>query len=326
MLKAFFPPKEDGVPMQIFLHSLIIIASCGALWLGANWLVDSAARIARKFGISDLVIGLTVVAFGTSAPEFAVTVGAAIDGHSDMAMGNVIGSNVFNIGFILGIVAIFMRVIIKQTLVWRDGMVLLVTMGLLLIFLWNGKLDRWEGILFVVGLACYLLFLFWKKEVAIEEEFSHAPATWKDGPLFLIGLVLIVGGGEFLKNSAIVIARDLGMSEFLISMTVVAAGTSVPELAISMIAIIKKFHGISAGNLIGSNIFNTLGVLGVAGAIKPLSVGSGEVSIIAAQLGLTAIVLVFMKTGHRLVRSEGIALLIISCCIWGYTIKTGMGN
>ena len=178
----------------------------------------------------------------------------------------------------------------------------------------------------VVALVGYLLFLFWKKEVAIEEEFSHAPATWKDGPMFVIGLLLIIGGGKFLTDSAQSIAVSLGMSEFLIGMTVVAAGTSVPEFAISMIAIIKKYHGISAGNLIGSNIFNTLGVLGVAGAIEPLAVDKGNLAIIAAQLGLTVIVLIFMKTGGRIVRTEGIALLVISGCIWGYKIKTGMGG
>lgn len=312
--------------MVIFGHILIILVSCAALWLGANWLVDSAARIARKFGVSDLVIGLTVVAFGTSAPEFAVTIGSAMKGNADIALANVIGSNIFNIGFILGGVAMFMTIKIKPSLLWRDGLVLLGAMVVLLVMLWGGKLARWEGVLLLAGLAAYLLLLFWKKEVVIDEEIPTDPATWKDGPLFLLGLALIVGGGQYLVHSAEFIATQMGMSQFLIGMTVVAAGTSVPEFAISLIAIIKKYYGISAGNLIGSNIFNTLGVLGVAGSIKPLTVAPGDLAIIAAQLGLTVVVLIFIRTGYRVVRLEGVALVLISLLIWGYKIVSSLGG
>jgi cation:H+ antiporter len=311
--------------MTIAGHVLVILVSCAALWLGATWMVDSAARIARKFGVSDLVIGLTVVAFGTSAPEFAVTIRAAIDGNPEIAMGNVIGSNIFNIGVILGVVSLFMIIQIKSSLIWRDGMVLLASIVVLLIMLCDGHLARWEGGLLTVGLIGYLLLLFCKKDIVIEEEFSYESATWKDGPLFLLGLTLITGGGVFMVKSAELISAKLGMSQFLIAMTVVAIGTSVPEFAISMVAIIKKHHGISAGNLIGSNIFNVLGVLGVAGVIEPLSVANSELTIIAAQLGLTIIVLLFIRTGFHLVRLEGVVLIIISFLIWGYKIISDIG-
>lgn len=309
--------------MQILVHLLIILAACGALWLGATWLVDAAARISRKFGVSDLVIGLTVVAFGTSAPEFAVTIGSAVRGNADIAVANVIGSNIFNIGFILGAVALFMNVKTGPQLVWRDMTVLLGTCLFLWVLLLDGELARWEGALFFGLLIAYLAFLFIRKETAMEEEISQKPATWLDGPLLLAGLGLIFAGQHFLVDSAVFLAERAGVSEFVIGMTIVAAGTSVPEFAISMISVIKKYHGISAGNLVGSNIFNTLGVLGLAGAIQPLAGGEQVIASMVAQAGLTLIVLIVMRTAWQVRRFEGILLILVSLLIWGYNFKLG---
>ena len=309
--------------MVIVVHVLVILVCCGALWLGATWLVDSAARIARRVGVSDLVIGLTVVAFGTSAPEFAATIGASLQNKPDISVGNVVGSNIFNIGFILGACAIVEAIKTKSSLIWRDGMFLLAISVLLVVMLWDLELGRIEGAVLASMLVGYLLFLFWKREAVMDEEISHEPPRSRDGLLLLGGLSLVAGGGHFLVASAEAVAVTYGVPEWTIGMTVVAAGTSVPEFAISMIALIKKHHGISAGNLIGSNLFNTLGVLGVAGLIRPLAVAPTAQGSIIAQVVLTLVVVIFMATGKKVTRPEGIVLVLLSLAIWAYNFTTG---
>ena len=309
--------------MEILLHIAIILVCCVALGKGAAWLVDSAARIAKHMGISELVIGLTVVAFGTSAPEFAATITAAIEGHSEISIGNVVGSNIFNIGFILGGCAILSTIKTTEALVYRDGLILIVITGVLLAALGrNHQLDRYEGILMFLGLIVYLIYLFRKRETVMDEEVAAGEATWKDGFFLVLGLALIIAGGRFLVSSSSEIARTFGMSEWVIGVTVVAAGTSVPEFVISLVALIKKHHGISAGNLIGSNLFNTLGVLGVAGAIqlptKQLIVEPSALWSVLMLIGLTALVLIFMRTGWKITRKEGIILILVSLAIWIY--------
>jgi len=312
----------NSIPINI----LIIIACCGALWLGANWLVDAAARIAKWFGVSDLVIGLTVVAFGTSAPEFAATINAALRNLPDISVGNVVGSNIFNIGFILGGCAIVAVINTKPDIVWRDGLLLLIVTALLLVVSWDLHLSRLEGAGMFLGLFAYLFFLFHKRQVAIDEDISQEKATLKDGPLLLIGLALIIAGGYFLVDSAQFLAQKAGLSQLVIGSTVVAAGTSLPEFAISLVAIIKKNYGISAGNLVGSNIFNTLGVLGVAAALRPLNFDAGVIHMLFMLIALTAIVIIFMRTGWRIIRSEGLLLVLISLAMWIYIILTSLQN
>ena len=307
------------------LDVLIIVLCCGALWKGAGWLVDGAARIAKSLGVSPLVIGLTVVAFGTSAPEFAVTVQAAINHQPDMAVGNVIGSNVFNIGLILGVCSLFMTIKTSVVLVLRDGLLLLATMVGVLLMLLNHELARWQGVLLVCVLVAYLLVLFRKREQVMEEEVPAERATKWDVVRLLVGLVLVMLGGKFMVVSAGRLAAAMGMSETVIALTVVAAGTSLPELAISMVALVKKEHAISAGNLVGSNLFNTLGVLGVAGAIRPLAVDDTVLVSVVGQVVLTALVVVFMWTSRKVTRWEGVVLVLVSLAIWGYSIRAGMG-
>ena len=303
--------------MDIFINIIIILFSCLALALGASWLVDSAARIARRLGISELVIGLTIVAFGTSAPEFSVTISGALTGNPDISVGNIVGSNIFNIGFILGGCVLFVSLKTRPSLVWRDCLLLLAVTVLLLLFLLNQTIARWEGIVLFALLVGYLFFLFWKREPIMADDGPPIrSATWRDGPMLLLGLLLIIGGGYFLKDSAEKLARIIGMSEWVIAVTVVAAGTSVPEFVISLIALIKKHHGISAGNLVGSNLFNTLGVLGLAGMIQPLTVEKTALFSIGGLVVLTLMVLVFMRTGWKLTCREGIVLLLFSLAIW----------
>lgn len=311
---------ENNIPLNI----VIIILCCGALWKGACWLVETAARTAKWMGISELVIGLTVVAFGTSAPEFAATVNAALRDLPGISVGNVVGSNIFNIGFILGGCAIVGVIKTSRTLVLRDGILLLVITAALIGFSANGHLVRFEGLAMFLALFAYLAYLFFKRQPVLDEELPKGKATWKDGPLLLLGLGLIILGGHFLVWSAQAIAQDIGLPELVIGLTVVAAGTSVPEFAISLVAILKKHHGISAGNLIGSNLFNTLGVLGLAGALRPLAVDASAVMSMILLIGLTGLVVIFMRTGWRMIRIEGVILVLVSLSIWIYIIWAGL--
>ena len=302
--------------MTIAINILILLGSCFALCLGASWLVDSAGHLARRLGISELVIGLTVVAFGTSAPEMAVTISAALTGQESVSIANVIGSNIFNIGFILGACAAVAVIATGRALIWRDGAVLLGGTALLWWMISDGVISRLDGVILIAGLIGYLVFLFVKREPIIDEDIDTGTGCWKDLLMLPAGLIGIIAGGHFLVSSAVVLARAAGLSEWIIGMTIVAAGTSLPEFVTSLTAVVKKHHGISAGNLIGSNIFNTLGVLGIAGAISPLSVDASAHLSIALLIVLTLLVLAFMRTGWKLVRLEGVILLAVSLTIW----------
>jgi len=305
--------------MNSILDIGIVILSIMALWWGAVWVVESASVIANKIGISEIVIGLTVVAFGTSAPEFAVTLLAAIRDQADISVGNIVGSNIFNLGFILGGVACVNAISTTRKLVFRDGVILLGSSILLVIFLYDLSLARYEGIILFGLLFIYLLLLFIKKE-PLEEKVYTGTFHWYEVPKLIIGLVLIVSGGYFLVDSASAVARLIGISEWVIGVTIVAAGTSAPEFATSLIAIIKGKHGISAGNLVGSNLFNSLGVLGLASMIRPMSVDSDALFSIVMLTGLVIIVLILMRSGWRISRVEGMILVLLNLLVYLITI------
>lgn len=302
--------------MNAFTDVLIIIASIVGLWWGAVWIVESAVRIAKRLGLSELIIGLTVVAIGTSAPEFAVTVGAALEGQGDISVGNVVGSNIFNLGFILGGVAVVRAICTTRTMVVRDGGMLIGTSLLLLLFLSDHQMSRLEGGILMMILVFYLGYLIWKKE-PIEDEIPAGKFHWWDIPRLAVGIALVVGSGHFLVESAVHLARLFGVSEWVIGVTIVAAGTSSPEFATSLIAVLRGRHGVSAGNLIGSDLFNLLGVLGLAAIIQPMQVDASAVSSILVLVGMVVLVVVFlMRTGWQISRWEGALLIAINAFRW----------
>ncbi len=309
---------------NIIFDFLFVFISIIMLWKGADWLVDSAAEIAHSLKVSDLVIGLTVVAFGTSAPEFAVTISAAITGKSDISIGNVIGSNIFNLGFILGGTAIIRPITTTPKLFYRDGFFLLITTALifLLFFGFNGydtndSYSKIEGGILFSLLFFYVAFLFIKKDPP--EEVHPKVANFKSYILLLIGLFLIVFGGHLMVKHAIVIADHYNVPEWVIAVTIVAAGTSAPEFATSITAALKGRHGIAVGNLIGSDLFNLLGVLGLAGIISPLSPILleqsifGSVFLLVLMVGLT---LFMIRTNWKISRLEGAILVSINLFRW----------
>ena len=299
------------IPLNIFY----IVLSLFLLWKGSEWLVESSVRIARRLRVSQLVVGLTVVAFGTSAPEFAVTIGAAVNGQYNISVSNVIGSNIFNLGFILGGVSIIRSIESSKELIRRDGMILIGSTVAIFIFLWDLYFTRVEGLILLIGLICYNLFLVLRKE-KVDFEVHIARSKLFDGVILLTGIGLVVLGGYFLRVGAVGIARVIGLSEWVIGTTVIAAGTSAPEFATSLMASLKRQHGISAGNLIGSCIYNFLGVLGLAGLLQPMDISVNARSSTMLMGGLVVLVVIMLRTRQRMSRREGIFLFIVSLIIW----------
>jgi cation:H+ antiporter len=301
--------------MNYAIDSIIVVATILGLWWGAVWVVEAASRIAKRLGVSELIIGLTVVAMGTSAPEFAVTIGAALKGQGDISIGNVVGSNIFNLGFILGGVALVRAIATSRSLVYRDGVVMIGITFLLLFFLHDLTMARWEGAILFTLLLVYIGYLIYSRE-PMEEDIPEGDFQWLDIPRLLAGLALIVTSGHFLVESASSLARAFGVSEWVIGVTIVAAGTSAPELVTSLIAVLRGRYGISAGNLIGSDIFNLLGVLGLAALLKPMSIDPSAYSSMYLLSGMVILVVIMMRTGWKISRWEGGLLVLINLVRW----------
>jgi cation:H+ antiporter len=256
---------------------LLFVAGLGLLVLGAEWLVKGASRLAAALGISPLVIGLTVVAYGTSAPEMAVSVKSAWAGQPDLALGNVVGSNIFNVLFILGASAIITPLVVSSQLIRLDVPIMIGVSLLTLLLAGDGSVGRLDGaILFALAVA-YTAFQVRqsrKESAAVRQEYGREfgpgrAATATNLAFIAAGLVLLVLGSRWLVNGAVAFAQALGVSELVIGLTIVAAGTSLPEVATSILAAFRGERDIAVGNVVGSNIFNLLAVLGLAGMVAP---------------------------------------------------------
>lgn len=303
----------------MFIDIVTFAASAILLWFGANWIVTSAALIARKYNVSELVIGLTIVALGTSAPEFLVTVNAALRGHNDISLSNVVGSNIFNLGFILGLMAMIKPLVSNRTIVYRDGLLLFLTTAGILAVSFTGELGRIFGGCLMAMLVAYLVYLGFKREVHGEEELEEIKgkvATWLDVVLLIGGFVAISLGGHLMVTAATNIASTLGVSSWVIGVTIVAAGTSLPELVTCLAASVKGKNEMLLGNLIGSDFFNFAGVLGLTCMLKPLPVSPEASSGLIVLVGMVALVLVFLRTGWRVTRLEGAILIGINLLRW----------
>lgn len=265
--------------MEIAKVILYLIGGGLVLSWGANLFVASASHFARRFGISPVIIGLTVVAFGTSAPELAVNVLAAIQGNTDIAMGNVVGSNIFNIGFILGTCALIKPLFVSSQLIRIDIPIMVFSSALLWWMAQNNYISALEGSLLIVGLLAYTLLqvrLAVKGKNAdkqFEQEYSEAGKPGKDFFLLIAGLTLLILGAKYFVDGAVIGAKLLGWSEAVIGLTIIAAGTSLPEVATSVAATLKGERDIAIGNVVGSNIFNILSVIGLSSVISTNGLG-----------------------------------------------------
>ena len=304
---------------------LILAAGLVLILLGANWLVDGASSIAKKAGVSEFVIGLTIVGIGTSMPELVVSCTGALQGSSDIAIGNVIGSNIFNVMLILGVTALICPVTITRTNRNMDMplnlavTVVLVLLGMkqTIFGIGSNSLSRIEGVLMLAVFALYLYLSFKKGKVNGEDEEESEVKLYKNPVavvMVLFGLGALVGGGQLFVNSAVALAKMFNVSEKFIAITILAGGTSLPELATCIVAAAKKRSQLALGNILGSNISNILLILGAAATITPLSFGNISIidisAVLASALFLVLCGLCFRKRA-RLGVPEGIILLLM---------------
>lgn len=310
--------------LPVWANSLIVLVTFLGIAVGAKYVVDSAVSLAHRMGVSELVVGLTVVALGTSAPEFGVTLVAAFENQSSISVGNIVGSNIFNLGFILGSAALYRAISTDSLLVWRDALVLVgATVVLYLLVALDLRLGTLDGVILLTLLAGYLV-LVWKgrrngASVSIPapgEVGQPSARPWRDGSLLVFGLVLVGVASHFLIGSATALARSFGVSDWVIGVTVVAAGTSVPELATTLAGVARGHTALSAGNVIGSDIFNILGVLGVAGVLHPMPLAPAARMSLLALAAMVMVVFVMMRTGWRVSRVEGFTLLALGALRW----------
>ncbi|WP_425316435.1 calcium/sodium antiporter [Stutzerimonas chloritidismutans] len=319
-----------------------LIAGLVLLVAGAEVLVRGAAKLAAQFGISPLVIGLTVVAFGTSAPETAVSVQAALNGSGDIAIGNVVGSNIANVLLILGMTALVAPLVVSRQLIRLDVPIMigasLVTFGLS----WDGELSRIDGALLFTAVVVYTLFLIIssRREKAAEVDDEFAKEFGLDEPakphaglinagLVIAGLVLLVVGSNFLVEGAVALARALGLSELVIGLTVIAIGTSLPELATSIMAAFRGERDIAVGNIVGSNIFNLLCVLGLASLVSPQAIGVSSNALafdFPVMIAVAVACLPIFFAGYCIKRWEGALFVAYYVAYTLYLVLTSTGR
>lgn len=296
---------------------LLFLTGLAFLIIGAELLVRGASRIASRLGISPLIIGLTVVAFGTSSPELAVSIKSSLSGQPAIALGNVVGSNIFNILFILGISALIIPLRVSQQLIRYDVPLMIGLSGAVFLFSIDRNISRIDGLILIAGLIGYLIFLFYQNRSNSGDEEAVAKSgkestSWILNVIFVIGgLILLVIGSRWLVNGAVSLAQSLGISELVISLTIIAAGTSLPEVVTSIIAAIRGERDIAVGNVVGSNILNIMAVLGLSSVLSPDGIEVSEALLyfdIPIMIAVALAALPVFFTRGTISRWEGILL------------------
>lgn len=294
-----------------------LVAGFALLFCGGEVLVRGSVSLARRLEVSPFLIGATVIAFGTSAPELVVSLKAAFQGAMGIALGNIVGSNIANLLLILGLSAIIAPVVVNRSAVLRDGLALAVASVLLTLFVAMGEISRWQGALMFVVLAVLIVYSYWSERrrkspagdlhAREESELQDVPHRISTALVFICaGLAAVAFGAHLLVDAAVVVARGIGMSEAVIGLTVVAIGSSLPELATSIVAAYRKHADVALGNVIGSSVFNILGILGLVSVLHPIAAPE-EIAVldIWIMLGVTALVLAPVFAGLRISRPLG---------------------
>ncbi|MGB1203306.1 MAG: calcium/sodium antiporter, partial [Alloalcanivorax venustensis] len=294
-----------------------IVLALGLLFIGAEGLVRGSSSLALRAGLSPLTVGLTIVAFGTSSPELVVSLKATLSQQGDISVGNVVGSNIFNIAIILGITAILCPIPVHRKIIKIDAPIALGLTCLLLVLLLNDSLGRLEGLLLFAGIVAYTVMnvVFANKEPVNGGNGDDTPGISRhwilDAAFMLGGLGILIFGSRLLVDHSIILAKGFGVSEAVIGLTIVAAGTSMPELATSVVAALRKQPDIAIGNVVGSNVFNILGILGVTSLVSPLYAPGISWTDYAAMLAFTVLLIPLLYTGRILHRLEGLALIAL---------------
>lgn len=324
------------------LTLILFVLGIVLLVAGAEVLVRGASRLAAAVGISPLVIGLTVVAFGTSAPEMAVSVQSALSGQAgaDIAIGNVVGSNIFNVLLILGLSAVIAPLVVSQQLVRLDVPIMIGVSCLTLLLAWDGVISRGNGLLLFAGIVAYTAFAVIKsrrESKAVQEEYAEEYGAAAKGARGLlanlafigVGLAMLVVGSNWLVDGAIAIARAFGVSELVIGLTIVAAGTSLPEVATSVMASLKGERDIAVGNVVGSNLFNLMCVLGLAAIVAPAGINVSASALafdLPVMIGVAVACLPVFFTGYTISRWEGWLFLGYYVAYTAYLILAASGH
>lgn len=304
------------------MEYLILVGALALIIVGASMLTDGSVALAERLHIPEFIVGLTIVAVGTSMPEFVVSMLAAIGGHGDMAIGNIVGSNIFNVLIILGVCALFVPIVFTKKNVRRDiPMCIAATLALMVVTLLGGDITRVEGIIL---LAAYVVMIWWtiradraemsaEANAPTEEAAKPKMATWKIPVWIVLGLAGLIYGGNIFVSSATTIAKALGVSEAVIAVTLLAGGTSLPELASSLVSIFKGSPSLALGNVLGSNIANILLILGACATVTPLTMGDLKMFDVYVAVGAAAFIMIsaWVIGRDKLTRVEGV--LFVAC-------------
>lgn len=303
----------------MIISSILIIVGFASLIFGANWLVDGASSLAKKNNISDLVIGLTIVAFGTSAPELVVNSLASFNGFSDIVFGNIIGSNNFNLFIILGIAGLIYPITVQSSTAWREIPISLIVTVLLFVLAnnffinQNTEISRLDGIILLLSFLGFLYYVFNQvKREKTASLFIESKSNYKIWGLVLFGIAGLIIGGKLVVDNSINIATHFAVSQKIIGLTIIAAGTSLPELVTSIVAALKKNSDIAIGNVIGSNIFNVLLILSISSFVNPIKYSQNFNQDILILIGGTVFLLIAMLTGKRKKLDRWEAFILLS--------------
>lgn len=300
---------------------LILIVGMFFLIKGADFFVDGSSSVAKIMKVPSVIIGLTIVALGTSLPEASVSITASIAGNNELALSNVVGSNIFNTLVVVGCSALITPFIMDRDIVKRDLLINILSSVALLVLVLDGVLGRVDGVLLLVGLAGFLAILIRSAmKNRITEEVGEVLPLGKSVLFIVGGIITIILGGKLVVDSATIIAQHLGMSDTLIGLTIVSIGTSLPELVTSVVAARKGESGLSLGNAIGSNIMNILFILGVSGALTPIAVISENIIDMAVLIGVAVFVFILAKISDKMTRAKGVAFMGIYGVYLAYII------
>lgn len=304
-----------------------IIGGLIGLIVGGEWLLRAAVGTSNRFAIPKFIIGMTIVSFATSLPELIVSIRSALEGYPDLALGNVVGSNIANLGLVLGVVLLFTRIEVSKSFYQSDWPMMFIASILLWVFIQNGTITAVEGLGLVILLVLMLVYLLRLKDKSdfVADDLNTLLSWPKIGLFIVFGSAFLAFGSELLVNGAVQVASQLGVSERIIAITVVSVGTSVPELAASLVAIAKKENAISIGNLLGSNLFNILAVLGITSLIRPLTVVDNTLLDfdIYVMIGIAALLipLVFLPKRMEMYWRDGLVLLAVYVLFIATTIN-----